>query len=135
MFKSGFLSRFAKNDRGSASVEFVLWFPFFWLILAFITDATLLLQAQSRLYDVARDSSRLVSTGTLTESQAEIFAEAKFTNTPSIHAVVATAPSEVTTTVSAQIGDVLIFGDFIFPSGVLSASISMLRETSLLPAT
>ena len=59
------------GEKGSATVEFVMWLPIFLLLFSAVTDVSLLLSMQSRMFDVARDSSRLVSLGRMTEAEAD----------------------------------------------------------------
>jgi Flp pilus assembly protein TadG len=49
--------RFAKDEKGTATIAFVLWVQMFFLILFFTLDVTLSLVAHSRMWDVARNMS------------------------------------------------------------------------------
>ena len=123
-----------RNESGGATVEFVLWLPVFMLIVALIIDATLLLQTQSRFFDVARSASRQVALGILTEQQAEEFVARTFRNDSAFSVTV--GPDEsgelVTTTISVPFSKVMIVsGKFAaFGDGQLSASISMVKEAN-----
>lgn len=58
-------SRFLRDERGSATMEIVLWMPFF-LFLVFLTvDASLLYWRHGEMWNVARDVARTIAAGSL----------------------------------------------------------------------
>lgn len=66
---------FHKDQHGSATVEYVLWFPFFIVFTLFIVDTTVTLHQHARMWDTARYTARLVSTGDASTAAAVKFAE------------------------------------------------------------
>lgn len=123
-----------ENDAGGATVEFVLWLPVFMLIVALIVDATLLLQTQSRFFDVARTASRQVALGIMNEAEAENYVLEAFGNNGSFSASVATDKTGnlVTTTIEVPFSKIMIMSSNVsaFGGASLSASISMVKEAS-----
>ena len=69
------LVRFAKDDRGSVTIEFTLLLPLFTAFLLLVTDASLLFLRQTTLMNVARDTARAVSRYAMTAAEAKTYAE------------------------------------------------------------
>ena len=63
--------RFSGGDDGTATVESVIWFPVYLLILGFIFDATMLMMGKTEMWSIANDTSRMVALGRMTEAEAE----------------------------------------------------------------
>ncbi len=65
--KFGLLSAFRKalrkrkDERGSVTVEFVLWVPVFMVIIALTVDVSSMFLRQSNMWQVARDTVRQIS--------------------------------------------------------------------------
>jgi len=69
--------RFLSDEAGAATIEAVLWLPFFIIVFGLITDASLLFNTQSMLTRVVQDANRAYSIGLLkdeTETQNYILA-------------------------------------------------------------
>ena len=62
----GRLHLWARAEDGSATVEAVLWIPFFMLLLALIADASFLFYRQAQMLRAVQDANRAYSTGQLT---------------------------------------------------------------------
>ena len=58
----GILS-FLRDDRGSQSVQFLLWVPVFVALLIIVMDATTLYITQTEMENVARDTARRIVKG------------------------------------------------------------------------
>jgi Flp pilus assembly protein TadG len=65
---------FRRDERGSITVEFVLWVPLLVAFLLFATDVTLAFMRQSHVWQVSRETARIVSRYGMDEVQAEAFA-------------------------------------------------------------
>jgi Flp pilus assembly protein TadG len=65
---------FHRNESGNATIEFVLWFPVLVAFLFFATDVTLAFMRQSHLWQVSRDTARIVSRHGMDEAEAELYA-------------------------------------------------------------
>lgn len=127
-------ARIARDEDGGATVEFVLWLPIFMVVVALIVDSTMLLQTQSRFFDLARNASRQVATGAMTEAEAKNYVLTTFGNDSSFQAEVETDQTGtlVTTTISVPFRKVMIMSGKFGSIGdnVLTASISMVKEAS-----
>jgi len=123
-------SEFRRNSDGGASVEFVVWVPVFVLIMGFVVDVTFVMTQQSRFFDVARDSSRLVALGVLDSSQAQAQAESQL-GSGGFTVVVNEDATFATTTITVPMSDIAIFGAVWPTGGNLSASVSMYREAAV----
>ena len=117
--------------RGAVTVDFVLWMPVFAFALAVVADASLLLSAQSRLLDVARDASRVVSLGLSDTAQAEAMIAGRMGWTTGWTAEVVEVGNFVTTRVSVPYASVTAFGGAVFGSATLAMEYSMFREATL----
>jgi Flp pilus assembly protein TadG len=66
----GALRRFGGAEDGVATVEAVLWLPFFMLLLALIADASFLFHRQAQMLRAVQDANRAFSTGQLASPEA-----------------------------------------------------------------
>lgn len=60
------LRDFLRDEQGSATIEFVIWIPWFMLLLMIVVDACFLYLDLNRMENAARDGARRVSTGQFT---------------------------------------------------------------------
>jgi Flp pilus assembly protein TadG len=60
------IGRFARDQSGAVSVEAVLWIPFFFMLLALITDASLAFFSRAEAFRIVQTGNRLYSVGTYT---------------------------------------------------------------------
>lgn len=134
------LLRSRLTDRsGSATVEFVIWIPFFLMILGMVTDVSLLINVRSRMFDAAREASRSVALGISDTLEAEAFALNRFSGMD-MTADVSIVDGYVTTTVTTTFSEAMLFGDdFLFNNGLLPeqqllAVYTMVVEPSVLAA-
>ena len=65
--------RFLRDERGSQSIEFVLWVPVFVALLVIVIDASTLYLTQTEMENVARDTARRIIKG-LPPNLAEVHA-------------------------------------------------------------
>jgi len=54
------------DEMGAVTIEFVLWVPIFASLLVFVTDASIIYMTHSEMWNVARDTSRRMSTEEIT---------------------------------------------------------------------
>jgi Flp pilus assembly protein TadG len=64
------LDRRLRAEDGGATVEAVLWVPFFILLLALIADASFLFHRQAQMLRAVQDANRAFSTGQFTTIEA-----------------------------------------------------------------
>ncbi len=60
------LGAFLRGNRGSITIEFVIWMPVFLAILGIMTDAATMYIRQANMWNVARDAARGMATGQFT---------------------------------------------------------------------
>lgn len=66
----------ARCEKGSASVEAVMWFPFMVAVLVLVVDGTIIFHNQSIILRVAQDANRAMSVGRfIDEQQTEDYIE------------------------------------------------------------
>ena len=108
--------KFMRNESGSSSIEFVLWIPFIFTFILIAADASMAFMRQSQVWQVSRETARIVSRYGMDETQAEAFATANAT-------IGTTPPAAVD--VSFNNGDVIvtiaISSDVLAPFGIITA--------------
>ncbi len=76
------IRRFLKNERGSSTIEFVLWIPLFALMLMITSDASFVYLTSTRMENVARDAARRVSMGQISTDNIGSFVLSELTDGP-----------------------------------------------------
>jgi Flp pilus assembly protein TadG len=76
------LLSFMNDTGGTATVEFVILFPLFTMLLLLVVDASMLFLRHTMLMNVSRDTARIVSRHAMTAAEAKVYAEA-YASTPS----------------------------------------------------
>lgn len=62
---------FIKEDRGSATVETVIWIPIFVWVLAMIINVSMTVFEKNQAYRIVQNANRILSTGYM-QSEAEV---------------------------------------------------------------
>jgi Flp pilus assembly protein TadG len=124
-------SRFLRDERGAATIEFVLWVPVFVILLVATTDATILYLTHTEMWNVSRDIARRVAVGDMTSAQAvdvaqqELFLYGR-------HYTVGVSPDnqiDVVVEIKTNARDASVFGFFTAVIGrELTARVVMRRE-------
>lgn len=117
------------GEKGSSTVEFVLWLPLFFILIGGVTDATLLMNMQARMFDVARDASRSVSLGNMTTVEAETWVLTQLSGTATPTVDVAVLDGFVTTDIRAPFSDAMVFGKSFVGDNTIRAFMTMVVET------
>ncbi|MFT5304054.1 MAG: hypothetical protein ACI814_004878 [Mariniblastus sp.] len=68
------MKRFLNDLSGSVTIEFVLWVPMIFFFMLLATDASLAFMRQSQMWQVSRETARVVSRYGMDEAAAESFA-------------------------------------------------------------
>lgn len=131
----GFLRRFLLDERGSATVEFVMILPMHLSVLGLIFSVSMTLNSVSQVWDVMRDGARRLSTGEFSISETQTFVQNAIP--ASLAAVVIVdAPNardvRVRVTITPSFTAFTII-DFFTP-GSLAHSFTMRREVDTLKA-
>ncbi len=111
---SGFLLRFQKDTRGSATVEAVLWLPLFFAAFGLMTDAAMVFNGHSRVLRVVQDANRNLSVGRLAdEAETESYIVTHLNDlSPNATAKTFIAAGVATTIVQVPARDLEILGMF-----------------------
>jgi Flp pilus assembly protein TadG len=124
------MKRFLSRDDGSTTIEFVLWLPLLMAVLIVAMDASVLYMRQSNMWQVSRDTARIVSRHGMDEAAAEIYARNEATYSNHIPMVdVEMTGQFVTVRMAANLNEIAPFGilNFAF-NDRLTASISQAME-------
>jgi Flp pilus assembly protein TadG len=123
---------FLRAEKGAVTIEFVLWVPIFVGLFVFVTDASIVYLTHSEMWNVARDTTRRMTTGEITsDSEVVDYAAARLflgRRTYVIDPNFGTADLNVT--IAIGLDDAAIFG-FFFESILgrsLMASVTMRKE-------
>ncbi len=109
---SGRLEALGKNEEGTATVEFVIIFPIFLLLLALIADASLIFFGQANALRAVQDANRSFSVGRYTtEGETESSIEAALSNFSSNAVATSTVSNgSITSSVSFPAADLTSLG-------------------------
>jgi Flp pilus assembly protein TadG len=114
--------RFLSDDDGAATIEAVLWMPFFVLVFGLIADASLLFNTQAALTRIVQDANREYSIGLLkSEADTEAFILARVgavQNDPSTSVKTTYANGLIRTTVTVPAKDYMAVGFFRALTGI-----------------
>jgi Flp pilus assembly pilin Flp len=124
------MKRFMSREDGSTTVEFVLWLPLLVGVLMVAVDASVLYMRQSNLWQVSRDTARIVSRHGMTEGVAEAYARSEVQFGDYVPAVDVEIDGQlVTVSMAASLDQVAPLGIFNFAIGdLLVASITQSME-------
>lgn len=120
---------FGSRD-GSATVEFVLWFPVFVTMIAVITDLSFIYTTNASMWDAARDTARRMALRQMDVAEAEAFAaSAVALGSSADYTVHATIGDDVMVEITTSTSAASVFGVYaaVLP-GTLTARVTMLRE-------
>lgn len=122
-------SRFLRDERGSATIEFVLWVPVFVVLLVATTDATILYLSHTEMWNVSRDIARRIAVGDITEAEAVTEAQKELFLYSRSYQVATAVGIDVVVEIQTNVGDASVFGFFKPVLGrELSARVVMRRE-------
>ena len=122
---------FISKEDGVTTVEAVIWFPIYILIIGIVFDTTMLLIGQTEMWSVAGDSSRAVALGRMDENEAVEWIEDTVGADRGFTATVTTNGDLVTTEISRPFRSVPSLGIITSLSAALVAEANYRLE----PAT
>ncbi len=109
--KSRVRSFFTRQEDGSITVEFVLWFPVIILIMSLLADSTMAFARQSHMWRVSTEVTRMHATGAFSStSEAEAFGASLSQGRVGYTVSVNENNGMVTTTVSVPLSSSAILG-------------------------
>ena len=110
---------FRADERGSATVEAVLWLPAFVFLFVMIADVSLVFHRQSQILRVTQDANRAYSVGKLSSNAAtEAFIKSALANLSSrVTATTVVTGGIIKSDVRVPVVDLVAVGFFKFLSG------------------
>jgi hypothetical protein len=113
-FPRGRAKRFTDDERGSATVETVLWFPFYIAMFTLVVDASMIFHNQTFVTRVIQDGNRAFSVGRLSGTEeTQRFIRDRISGLSAGADVVTRLDSGIiSTTVSVPVGDLDAIGWF-----------------------
>ena len=121
---------FLTDTDGSATVEHVIWLPFFLLIVSAIVDLSLILTANAGMWDAARDGARRMAMHQMTEAEAEAYVRSRVsTRYAGLRITADSTGDDATVHVSVPMEQTAVFNILTGPSwGALEARVVMVKE-------
>lgn len=109
-----------KDRRGSSTVEFVVWIPFFLAMLAIFTDVALILNTRARMVNAATEAAIAYAVYHKTEAESVQVAKAFFKDLEMEASVTPDGSGNlVTAELTANFSDIMLFTGGFFVSGSL----------------
>lgn len=111
-------SVFLDDERGSETIQFVLFVPLFVFLLVIVADASFLFLSYSEISNVARDTARRMAAGQFTSDQEAVdYAVAHLTMFEAPYDVSASYDpnSHMAVLIEVGIADAMVFGKFLGP--------------------
>lgn len=110
--RNGTWCRFLRREDGAATIEAVLWLPFFIMLFGLLADVSMVFYNQSRLLRIVQDANRNMAVGRLTDVQeTEDFVEAVAQSVSTrVIATSSVTAGLLTTTATVPIQDLDLFG-------------------------
>lgn len=111
--------KFRTNESGSATIEAVLWFPMFVLLLVMVADVSFVFFGQAQAMRILQDGNRAFSVGRITsESDTEVFVVSALASlTPNPTVTTSLSQGVITTIAEIPVSDLAKIGGFSFLSG------------------
>lgn len=108
------LKRFARDNSGNATVEFVIWLPMVLLAFGLTVDVSMIFHSQSQVLRIVQDANRNASIGRIrTPAEAEDYIENRLhTASATANATSSITAGVITTTVTYPARDFQILGFF-----------------------
>lgn len=107
--------KFRSDESGSSTIEFVLWIPLVFAFVLIAADASMAFMRQSQMWQVSRETARIVSRYGMDELTAEAFAAAQGTIGETVPVVdVAFGSGDVTVSMQMPTAALAPFGILTF---------------------
>lgn len=122
------LARFLGCERGSATIEFVIWVPWFMALLIIATDVSFIYLSESKMQNTSRDAARRLSTGQIAGGDLQALADAQLG--PGYAVTDCSDADAACVRITRPMSEVAVFGGFLgeLISGHLAAQTTMRKE-------
>lgn len=122
-------ARFVRDERGSVTIEFVLWVVPFILMLAGTVDASILYLTHTEMWNVSRDIARRISIGDITPADAADEAQNELSFFGNHYTVAADIKDgDVIVAIQTTFKDASMFGIFSAFGAKLTSRVVMRKE-------
>ena len=122
-------SRFVRDERGSVTIEFVIWVMPFIFMLAATVDASMLYLTHTEMWNVSRDLARRLAIGDMTEAEAVDEARKELFLYGNDYTLATSVGTDVVVEISTSFKDASVFGIFgAVIDGNLTARVVMRKE-------
>ena len=124
-------SQFLRDERGTLTIESMLWLPVFVVILVIAIDATVLYLHHTEMWNVARDVARRVAIGDITEAEAAAAVQNEMFLYGDAYSVATSNPADpdVQIVIQTPMSDASVFGAWrLLMDRNLTATVIMRRE-------
>ncbi len=125
------MAAFLRDETGAVTIEFVLWVPIFVGLLVFVTDASIIYLTHSEMWNVARDTTRRMTTEQITTvAEARDYAAGHLFLGNRTYVIDPDFGGDMNVTIAVGLDGAAIFGFFFQPilGRSLLASVTMRRE-------
>ena len=104
--------KFLRRDNGAATIEVILWLPFFLALFSLMVDISMIFNNQSRIMRIIQDGNRNYSIRRLnTNAETETYVENRIAPISSnASAVTTNVAGLITTTVTVPLADLDLLG-------------------------
>ncbi|OWU84160.1 hypothetical protein ATO6_13965 [Oceanicola sp. 22II-s10i] len=104
------MGAFTRDERGSATVESVIWIPIFVWVLALIINVSMIVFEKNQAYRIVQNANRILSTGNMSSTtQVEEYIQAELASfAPNAQVNTSIENGVVTSRVYYQISDLLL---------------------------
>ena len=122
--------KFVQDNRGSVTIEFVIWLPFIGALLTFFAEVAFLFTVNAAMWSTTHDITRRLAHHQIQSSDADAdFREQSFFASRDYRIDVEEDSEMVTVTVRLRVSDATLLGEIgRWISGDLSSRVSMFRE-------
>lgn len=100
---------FLSDESGSATVEFVIWVPWFMLLLMITTDVSFVWFNHTQMLNTSRDAARRMSIGELSGADLESFVRARVSGS-GVRVVDRSSGNDACVQISRPFTDCALFG-------------------------
>lgn len=124
------LRRFRRDEDGMASIDAIVWVPFFTLITLLGVDASVMMVNRGDMWRTAGETARLLSIGAITPAEAQTFANAYSIRGADYTVVINETVDSVSATISVPISTVAITSWFAGSTNTLSVNATYRKQNA-----
>lgn len=124
------LGRFRRNEDGMASVDAIVWVPFFTLVITLGVDASVMMVNRGDMWRTAGETARLLSIGAITPEEAQGFATSYSIRGADYTVQVNETVDSVSATITVPVSAVAITAWFAGSTNTLSVNATYRKQNA-----